>query len=82
MYEDSKISESITSSWEKTDEPGTNFLMFTLIFMSLILISALVLGSIIPAGIAQIFILSITEYIFIIPLGYIFFNLYNSLKTL
>ena len=82
MYEDSKISESISSSWEKTDEHGSKLFMFTLIFMSLILISALVLGSIIPAGIAQIFILSITEYIFIIPLGYIFFTLYKSLKTL
>ncbi len=82
MYEDSKISESISSSWEKTDEHGSKLFMFTLIFMSLILISALVLGSIIPAGIVQIFILSITEYIFIIPLGYIFFTLYKSLKTL
>ena len=82
MYEDSKISESISSSWEKTDEHGSKLFMFTLIFMSLILISALVLGSIIPAGIVQIFIPSITEYIFIIPLGYIFFTLYKSLKTL
>ena len=82
MFEDNKVLESISSSWEKTDEHGSKLFMFTLVFICLIFISALILGAIIPDGITQIIILSITEYIFIIPLGYIFFTLYKSLKTL
>ena len=81
MFEDNKVFQSIGSSWEKTDEHGSKLFVFTLIFMSLILISALILGAIIPAGIIQIAILSIIEYIFVIPLGYIFFTLYKSLKS-
>ena len=81
MFEDNKVLESISSSWEKTDEHGSKLFMFTLVFICLIFISALMLGAIIPDGITQIIILSITEYIFIIPLGYIFFTLYKSLKT-
>lgn len=81
MFEDNKALESISSSWEKTDEHGSKLFMFTLVFICLIFISALILGAIIPDGITQIIILSITEYIFIIPLGYIFFTLYKSLKT-
>ena len=81
MFEDNKVLESISSSWEKTDEHGSKLFMFTLVFICLIFISALILGAIIPDGITQIIILSITEYIFIIPLGYIFFTLYKSLKT-
>ena len=81
MFEDNKVLESISSSWEKTDEHGSKLFMFTLVFICLIFVSALILGAIIPDGITQIIILSITEYIFIIPLGYIFFTLYKSLKT-
>ena len=81
MFEDNKVLESISSSWEKTDEHGSKLFMFTLVYICLIFISALILGAIIPDGITQIIILSITEYIFIIPLGYIFFTLYKSLKT-
>ena len=81
MFEDNKVFESISSSWEKTDEHGSKLFMFTLVFICLIFISALILGVVIPDGITQIIVLSITEYIFIIPLGYIFFTLYKSLKT-
>ena len=80
MFEDNKVLESISSSWEKTDEHGSKLFMFTLVFICLIFISALILGAIIPDGITQIIILSITEYIFIIPLGYIFFTLYSMHK--
>ena len=81
LFEDNKVFESISSSWEKTDEHGSKLFMFTLVFICLIFISALILGVVIPDGITQIIVLSITEYIFIIPLGYIFFTLYKSLKT-
>ena len=81
MFEDNKIFESIGSSWEKTDEHGSKLFMFTLVFFILILLSALLLSSIIPDGIVQIVLLALTEYIFVVPLGYIYFTLYKSIKV-
>ena len=81
MFEDNGVFQSIGSSWDKTDEYVSTLFVFTLIFMSLIFISAIVLSSVIPDGITQVLIISITEVIFTIPLGYIYFTLYKSLKT-
>ncbi|MFL2707997.1 MAG: hypothetical protein ACJ0FW_04010 [Gammaproteobacteria bacterium] len=81
MFEDNGVFQSIGSSWDKTDEHGSTLFLFTLIFMLLTFISAIVLSSIIPDGITQMLIISITEVIFAIPLGYIYFTLYKSLKT-
>ena len=81
MFEDNKVFQSIGASWEKTDEFGSRLFMFTLVFFILILISSLILQSIIPTGITQSFILSISEVIFMIPLGYIYFTLYKSIKV-
>tara|TARA_B100000579_G_scaffold410790_1_gene401040 strand:- start:818 stop:1492 length:675 start_codon:yes stop_codon:yes gene_type:complete len=81
MFENNKVFESIGASWEKTDEYGSKLFMFTLVFAVLILLSALLLSSIIPDGIVQTVILVLTEYIFMIPLGYIYFTLYKSLKV-
>ena len=81
MFEDNGVFQSIGSSWDKTDEYVSTLFVFTLIFMSLIFISAIVLSSVIPDGITQMLIISITEVIFAIPLGYIYFTLYKSLKT-
>ena len=81
MFEDNKVFESIGASWEKTDEYGSKLFMFTLVFVVLIFLTALLLSSIIPEGIVQIVLLALTEYIFMIPLGYIFFTLYKSIKV-
>ena len=81
MFENNKVFESIGTSWEKTDEYGSKLFMFTLVFFLLIISSALLLSNIIPAGIVQTIVLSLTEYIFVIPLGYIYFTLYKSLKA-
>ena len=81
MFEDNGVFQSIGSSWDKTDEHGSTLFVFTLIIMLSIFISAIVLSSIIPDGITQMLIISITEVIFAIPLGYIYFTLYKSLKT-
>ena len=81
MFENNKIFESIGASWEKTDEYGSQLFMFTLVFFILILLSALLLSSIIPEGIVQIVLLALTEYIFVVPLGYIYFTLYKSIKV-
>ena len=81
IFEENKVFESISASWEKTDEHGSKLFMFTLVFFILIFLTAITLQSIIPTGILQTIILAIVEYIFIIPLGYIYFTLYKSLKT-
>ena len=81
MFEDSKVFESIGSSWEKTDEHGSRLFMFTLIFALLILFSVLIVSSVVPAGFAQALINSSIEYAMTIPLGYIYFTLYKSIKT-
>ena len=81
MFEDSKVSESISGSWEKTDEHGSTLFMFTLIFALLILFSVLIISSIVPDGYAQAVINSSIEYAMTIPLGYIYFTLYKSIKT-
>ena len=55
--------------------------MFTLIFVLLILFSVLIVSNIVPAVYAQAVINSSIEYAMTIPLGYIYFTLYKSIKT-
>ena len=81
MFEDSKVFESIGASWEKTDEHGSRLFMFTLIFALLIFVSVLIVSSIVPAGYAQNAINAFIEYAMTIPLGYIYFTLYKSIKS-
>ena len=81
MFEDNKVFQSIGASWEKTDEHGSRLFMFTLIFVLLILFSVLIVSNIVPAGYVQAVINSSIEYVMTIPLGYIYFTLYKSIKT-
>ena len=81
MYEDKRIFQSIGESWEKTDEFGSKLFMFTLTFFILIFLSSIIITTLIPTGIVQAFVLAILEIIFVIPLGYIYFTLYKSLKV-
>ena len=81
MFEDSKVFESISASWEKTDEHGSRLFMFTLVFALLIFVSVLIISSIVPAGYAQNAINAFIEYAMTIPLGYIYFTLYKSIKS-
>ena len=81
MFENSKVGESISISWEKTDQHSSRIFILTLAFLSLSFISSIALTTIIPEGIILLLVLSIVEYIFVIPLGYIYFTLYKSFKT-
>ena len=80
MLENQKVFQSISSSWENTDEHGSKLFVFTLIFVVLTLMGALILSSVIPQGFFQTALLALSEYIFVVPLGYIYFTLYKSLK--
>ena len=81
MLEDQKVFQSISSSWENTDEHGSKLFVFTLVFVALTLIVALILSSTIPQGLIQTSMLALSEYILVLPLGYIYFTLYKSLKV-
>ena len=81
MLEDQKVFQSISSSWENTDEHGSTLFVFTLVFVALTLIVALILSSTIPQGFIQTSMLALSEYILVLPLGYIYFTLYKSLKV-
>jgi len=81
MFENSKVGESISISWEKTDQHSSRIFILTLAFLSLSFISSIALTTIIPEGVILLLVLSIVEYIFVIPLGYIYFTLYKSFKT-
>ena len=81
MLENKKTFESISSSWEATDEFGSKLFMFTLVFFSLSLVTGLILTSILPANIFQLVIVACAEYMFVIPLGYIYFTLYKTVKS-
>jgi len=81
MFEDNKVFESIGASWEKTDQYASKLFVYTLVFVSFIFFIAILLTFTIPAGILQTLLLAFIEYVFVIPLGYIYFTLYKSLKV-
>ena len=81
MFEDNKVFESIAASWNKTDEYASKLFVYTLVFISCIFFLAIFLTLNMSPGILLNTLLAFIEYIFIIPLGYIYFTLYKSIKT-
>ena len=81
MFEDNKVFESIGASWEKTDQYASKLFVYTLVFVSFIVFITILIIFTIPAGILQTLLLAFIEYVFVIPLGYIYFTLYKSLKV-
>ena len=81
MFEDNKVFESIAASWNKTDEYASKLFVYTLVFFSCIFFIAIILTLNMSPGILLNTLLAFIEYIFIIPLGYIYFTLYKSIKT-
>ena len=81
MFEDNKVFESIGASWEKTDQYASKLFVYTLVFISCIFFLAIFLTLNMSPGILLNTLLAFIEYIFIIPLGYIYFTLYKSIKS-
>ena len=81
MFEDNKVFESIAASWNKTDEYASKLFVYTLVFISCIFFLAIFLTLNMSPGILLNTLLAYIEYIFIIPLGYIYFTLYKSIKS-
>lgn len=81
MLENKGAMEALRLSWDNTDEHGGKLFKFTLTFLALLMISTLIVNSLIDTGILNIAILASLEYLFMIPLAYIYFTLYKSFKT-
>ncbi len=81
MFEDNKVFESVAASWNKTDEYASKLFVYTLVFISCIFFLAIFLTLNMSPGILLNTLLAFIEYIFIIPLGYIYFTLYKSIKS-
>ena len=81
MFEDNKVFESIGASWEKTDQYASKLFVYTLIFVSFIFFAVIIITLNISPGILQTILLAFIEYTFVIPLGYIYFTLYKSIKS-
>tara|TARA_B100000575_G_C22895569_1_gene520935 strand:- start:96 stop:770 length:675 start_codon:yes stop_codon:yes gene_type:complete len=81
MFEDNKVFESIGASWDKTDEYASKLFVYTLVFVSCIFCIAIILILNMSPGILLNTLLAFIEYIFVIPLGYIYFTLYKSIKS-
>ena len=81
MFEDNKVFESIGASWEKTDQYASKLFVYTLIFISFIFFAAIIITLNVSPGILQTILLAFIEYTFVIPLGYIYFTLYKSIKS-
>lgn len=86
MLEGKGARESITSSWESTDQHGTILFLLTLGFTILSTASASLLLIILPGSagdpsILQLGLTGVVEYIFVFPWMYVYFSLYKSLKS-
>ena len=78
MLENKQIGSSIKSSWENTDEYGGRLFQYILFFTVFEIVLALLFGALIPDGIFNTVLISIVQYILIVPLYYIYFSLYKS----
>jgi len=82
MLENKTVSESISSSWEATDEHGTILFILTLTFFILASVSGLIVVGLFPdGGIIQPVLAGVVEYVFVFPLSYVYFSLYKSIEA-
>ncbi len=81
VLENKPVFESIQESWRTTDEHGGRLFGLTLAFVALTLFAALLVSILIQPGLTNLIFLAVSEYLFAIPLGYIYFTLYKSLKN-
>ncbi|MDA8674757.1 hypothetical protein OAV17_03150 [Gammaproteobacteria bacterium] len=80
MLENKSVTESLSISWEETDEHGGTLFGLTFVFFALMIFFILIAKSLIAPGLTQLIILAIIEYVIVIPWGYVYFSLYKSLK--
>ena len=81
MLEDKRVMDSLKLSWDKTDEHGGILFGLTLSFFSISFFLASIFLSLLDPGIGQIVVLTIIEYVVVIPWGYVYFSLYKSLRN-
>jgi membrane-anchored glycerophosphoryl diester phosphodiesterase (GDPDase) len=81
VLENKSVSDSIQESWRMTDEHGGRLFGLTLSFVTLTIVFSLIIANLIQPGLTNLIFLAAGEYLFALPLGYIYFTLYKSLKN-
>ncbi len=81
MLKNKNIMDSLTESWEMTDEHGGKLFLFTLFFFSVATILVLIVNSYFAQSIFTLLLMAIAEQIILLPLFYLFHSLYISSKT-
>ena len=87
MLENKGVMDSISSSWESTDEHGTTLFLLTLVFFTLTSVVAAVVALVSggsdteSVSVLTLVLSGLVEYIFIFPWAYVYYSLYQSLKT-
>ena len=66
---------------ENDREHGGRLFGLTLTFVALTIIFSLIIATLIQPGLTNLIFLAAGEYLFALPLGYIYFTLYKSLKN-
>jgi len=79
MLENKSVIESLSISWEETDEHGGALFGLTFVFFALTIFFVLIAQSLLAPGLTQLIALAIIEYVIVIPWGYVYFSLYKSL---
>ena len=79
MLENKSVIESLSISWEETDEHGGVLFGLTFVFFALTIFFVLIAQSLLAPGLTQLIVLAIIEYVIVIPWGYVYFSLYKSL---
>ena len=81
MFEDKNVSQAIQWSWNATDKYALKLFIFYFNLFNVDINLSTIITTSLDQGLIQIGLLSYTEYFFGIPLGYIYFTLYKSIKS-
>jgi hypothetical protein len=82
MFEDKGAMDSLSNSWTVTDEFGMKLFVLTSVFLGIQIFFGL-MGSIISLDLELWFLIlaTIVKYATLMPLFYLFYSLYESVKT-
>ena len=82
MFEDKGAMDSLSDSWTVTDEFGMKLFVLTSVFLGIQIFFGL-MGSIIGLDLELWFLIlaTIVKYVTLMPLFYLFYSLYESVKT-
>jgi|TARA_B110000438_G_C15713051_1_gene606210 hypothetical protein len=81
MFEEKRALEALGESWQSTEEVGTKLFILTTVFLGIQFIFGLAGGLVgIDSSIGFLVLATLIKYATMLPLFYLFFSLYQSLK--